>query len=77
MVGFKVKYNYWEIGSASFLNSFFSTIAYRLEKGKWGSKYPVIMNELYQGKLSCDNVPAAKKELEKIKKNLQSIRQTK
>ena len=70
MVGFKVKYNYWEIGSASFLHSFFSTVAYHLEKGKWGNKYPVMMNELYQGKLSCVNIPAAKKELEVIRKKL-------
>ena len=70
MVGFKVKYNYWEVGSASFLHAFFSTVAYHLEKGQWGKKYPVIMSDLYQGKLSCDNVPAAKKELEQIKNQL-------
>ena len=70
MVSFRVGCIMYEIGTSSFLHSFFSTVAYRLEKNKWGSKYPVIMNELYQGKLSCDNVPAAKKELEKIKKKL-------
>lgn len=70
MVTFRVGYMMYEIGAASFLHSFFSTVAYRLEKGKWGSKYPVIMDELYQGRLSCDNVPAAKKELEIIKKKL-------
>lgn len=74
MVTFRVGYMMYEIGAASFLHSFFSTVAYRLEKGKWGSKYPVIMDELYQGRLSCDNVPAAKKEIEKIKKNSQNIR---
>lgn len=70
MVSFRVGCIMYEIGADSFLHSFFSTVAYRLEKCKWGSKYPVIMNELYQGKLSCDNVPAAKKELEIIKKRL-------
>lgn len=70
MISFRVGCIIYEIGAGSFLHSSFSTVAYRLEKGKWGSKYPVIMNELYQGKLSCDNVPAAKKELEAIRKKL-------
>lgn len=73
MVTFRVGCIMYEIGTASFLHSFFSTVAYRIEKGKWGSKYPVIMNELYQGKLSCENVPTAKKELEKISKKLEKF----
>ena len=52
MVGFKVKYYWYQIGSGDFLFSFFSTVAYNLENQKWGSKFPVIMNELYQGELS-------------------------
>ena len=35
------------------------------------------MNELYQGKLSCENVPAAKEELTKIKKALSKLSPTK
>ena len=70
MVSFRVGYIMYEIGTASFLHSFFSTVAYRLENNKWGSKFPVIMNELYQGKLSCKNVPIAKEELTQIKKDL-------
>ena len=31
------------------------------------------MNELYQGKLSCENVPAAKEELTQIKKALSKL----
>ncbi len=39
-IGFKVK-NYWyPVGTGSFLKSFFSTTAYHLEKGKWGSRFP-------------------------------------
>lgn len=63
----------YEIGTASFLHSFFSTVAYRLENNRWGSKFPVIMNELYQGKLSFENVPAAKEELTQIKKALTKL----
>ena len=70
MVSFRVGCIMYEIGTASFLHSFFSTVAYRLENNKWGSKFPVIMNELYQGKLSCENVPIVKEELTQIKKEL-------
>ena len=70
MVSFRVGCIMYEIGTASFLHSFFSTVAYRLENNRRGSKFPVIMNELYQGKLSCKNVPVAKAELTQIKKDL-------
>lgn len=36
------------IGSGSFLHCFFSTVSYRLEPNGWGSKYPILMNKLYQ-----------------------------
>lgn len=42
MVGFKVKYNWYQIGAGDFLFSFFSTVAYNLENQKWGSKFSVI-----------------------------------
>lgn len=31
MIGFKVEYNWYEIGSSDFLYAFFSTVAYDLE----------------------------------------------
>lgn len=73
MVSFRVGCMMYEIGTASFLHSFFSTVAYRFENNRWGSKFPVIMNELYQGKLSFENVPAAKEELTQIKKALTKL----
>lgn len=73
MVSFRVGCMMYEIGTASFLHSFFSTVAYRLENNQWESKFPVIMNELYQGKLSFENVPAAKEELTQIKKALTKL----
>lgn len=39
------------IGTGAFLHAFFSTIAYRLEDNKWGSKYPNLMLGLYNGEL--------------------------
>ncbi len=70
-VGFKVKFYWYQIGHGDFLHSFFSTVAYNLENGKWGSRFPVIMNELYQGKLECKNIDKALAELNTIKKELQ------
>lgn len=73
MVGFKVKYYWYQIGSGDFLFSFFSTVAYHLEDQKWGSRFPVIMDGLYQGELWSTQIPAAKHELEQIKKGLEKL----
>ena len=72
-VGFKVKFYWYQIGHGDFLHSFFSTVEYILENGNWGSRFPVIMNELYQGKLECDNTDKALEELSIIKKELQKF----
>jgi len=69
-VGFKVDFFWYQIGSGDFLHSFFSTVAYNLEKGKWGSRFPVIMNELYQGKIDNKKIDKAIKEVKIIKKEL-------
>lgn len=73
MVGFKVGCIWYEIGAASFLHSFFSTVAYNLEGGNWGTRFPVIMNELYQGELTNANVPNAKVELNTIESELKNL----
>ncbi|WP_418376956.1 immunity 70 family protein [Agathobaculum sp.] len=70
MTAFTVKYYMYTIGTADFLHSFFSTVCGRLENGKWGSRYPYLMNELYQGMLSAEHLAAGAEELVQIKKNL-------
>ena len=70
MTAFTVKYYMYTIGTADFLHSFFSTVCGRLENGKWGSRYPYLMNELYQGMLSAEHLAADAEELVQIKKNL-------
>jgi len=72
-VGFKVMFFWYQIGTGDFLHSFFSTVAYNLENGQWGSRFPVIMNELYQGKLARENIDKATKELRIIKQELQKL----
>lgn len=70
MVGFKVKYYWFQIGSEDFLFLFFSTVAYNLENQKWGTKFPVIMNELYLGELNSSHISEAINELKRIKQGL-------
>lgn len=72
-VGFKVKFYWYQIGSGDFLHSFFSTVAYNLENGNWGSRFPVIMSELYQGRLKSEHIDKALEELHVIKRGLQGI----
>jgi len=56
-----------------FFHSFFSTVAYNLENGNWGSRFPIIMNELYQGKLERENIGKAIDELSIIRRELQKF----
>ena len=53
-VGFKVGFFWYQIGSGDFLHCFFSTVAVNLENGSWGSRFPLIMNKLYQGSLDME-----------------------
>ncbi|EHR9056944.1 hypothetical protein Q4970_001940, partial [Campylobacter coli] len=52
MVGFNINDLWYEIGNGDFLHAFFSNVAYHLEKGNWGSRFPILMNEVYQGELN-------------------------
>lgn len=72
-IGFKVK-NYWyPVGTGSFLNSFFSTTAYHLEKGKWGSRFPVVMGQLYDGELQKEFIGQAIEEVKMIQEELKQF----
>ena len=72
-VGFKVKFYWYQIGHGDLLHSFFSTVAYNLEGEKWGSCFPVIMKELYQGRMKWENADKAIEELRMIKNELQTF----
>ena len=75
MTVFTVKYCMYTIGTADFLHSFFSTVCGRLENGKWGSRYPSLMNELYQGALSAQHLAAGAEELVQIRQELAQFAQ--
>jgi hypothetical protein len=53
----------WRVGTADLLHSFFSTISVRLEPLGWGTRFPALMNDLYQGELGPDRVETALSEL--------------
>lgn len=71
-IGLEVGYLYYSIGTGDFFHSFFSTIAHNLENDNWGSRFPFIMNELYDGVLKYDHISMAIKELESISLELRN-----
>lgn len=66
-VGIKVGSVIDEIGAPSFLHAFFSTISAHCEPKGWGSRFPRLLKELYQGQLPSESVPAALEELRAAK----------
>ncbi len=73
VVGFSVDCFWHHVGRADALYSLFSTICLRLEDGKRGSKYPYIMNDLYNGKLENKFVDVAMNEVKEIKEGLKKL----
>lgn len=63
----------YSVGTGDFLNSFFSTVAVKLEGSAWGSRFPIIMRELYSGCLPKDQVKAAQEELDLIQSDLAQL----
>jgi 2,3-bisphosphoglycerate-dependent phosphoglycerate mutase len=58
------------LGQDYFVHSFFSTIAYQLEREGWGSRFPALMKELYMGRLAKERAPQARQELEQVHEEL-------
>ncbi|WP_432769737.1 MAG: hypothetical protein HEQ22_03040 [Sphingopyxis sp.] len=71
-VGIKVGSITDELGTAEFLHAFFSTISARLED-RWGARFPVLLNQLYQGYLPHSQAEAALSELAKIRDELSAL----
>jgi hypothetical protein len=72
-VFFKESFNLYTIGSADFFNAFFSTISYQLENKIVGSRFPIIMKELYMGKLYHNKIQDAISEIHIIKKEFSTM----
>jgi hypothetical protein len=69
-VGIKVGSIIDEIGTSEFLHAFFSTISRHLEPKGWGSRFPELMTELYQGRLPADHVQNALRDLQVVREEL-------
>jgi len=72
-VGLKIRSITNEIGTVAFFNAFFSTIHANLEPGEWGKKFPIIMQDLYQGEISKNNAEQALQELNQISTELSQL----
>jgi 2,3-bisphosphoglycerate-dependent phosphoglycerate mutase len=59
-----------EIGTGDFLHSFFSTISGNLENDGWGTRFPVLLNGLYQGELHQKDAAIALAELSVVENEL-------
>lgn len=62
-----------ELGAPSFVHAFFSTISAHCEPGGWGSRFPHLMNALYQGRLPHANALQALEELRLAKASLGNL----
>lgn len=69
-VGLKVRSIIWFVGHRDFLHSFFSTASGKLEPDGWGSRFPAVMNGLFQGKLPAEQVAEGIRELHQIHEEL-------
>lgn len=62
-----------EIGTGDFFHAFFSTVSGNLEPAGWGSRFPALMNKLYQGELTQQDAAAALAELDKVTAELAKL----
>lgn len=73
MIVLEVDFKWFSMGAAGVFVSFFSTICGRLENGKWGSKYPYLMNKLYNGELPLEDVKYAREELLEVQEAMKTM----
>ncbi len=59
-----------EVGAASLLNAFFSTVVARVEGGVRGAQVPALTRDLYAGTLSAAGAVAARAELLVVRRAL-------
>jgi hypothetical protein len=65
--------NIYTIGKADMLYLFFSTIANELENRFWGSRFPKIMNHLYNGELKNIDIKQALEEINLVKEEFKKV----
>ncbi len=63
----------FEIGTASLLKAWFSTIYVRLEQEEWGALFPTIMGDLYAGSVPHGRAELALEELRSVREALAAL----
>lgn len=71
-VGLKVANILWPVGTPGFFKAFFSTVAVRLEPDGWGTRFPAVMNELYQGEVAPERLADVRREVAAIREELRA-----
>lgn len=72
-VGLRVDNITTEVGTSDFFHAFFSTVSFHLERDGWGSRFPELFNELYQGDLPPEHCEKVLADLETIRSELSSL----
>ena len=62
-----------EVGTPDFFHAFFSTISGNLEPAGWGSRFPILLRELYKGELGKVRAEQARIELAQIRTEMSSL----
>lgn len=79
MVCFVVKWHsnacdlFW-FGELNFVDAFFNTVCYRLENNRWGSRFPHLMRDLYNGKVEQKNINEFEKEVHTVEEELKKFK---
>ncbi|AFE03660.1 hypothetical protein COCOR_00710 [Corallococcus coralloides DSM 2259] len=62
-----------ELGRGDFVHAFFSTLSARLEPEGWGTRFPTLLNTLYQGELPKAHAARAVEELRAARMELRAF----
>lgn len=62
-----------EISAKAALHALFSTISHNLEPEGWGTRFPILFNQIYAGKLYLMNAKEALEELQLVRHELKSV----
>jgi hypothetical protein len=69
-VGIKVGAGVRLLGDGAFVTALFCTIAGNLEPSGWGTRFPIVMGPLYEGRVPAERVSLARRELGEISAEL-------
>ena len=62
-----------EVGTPDFFHAFFSTVSGNLEPAGWGTRFPVLMRELYKGEVGKASAGQGRTELVQIQTEMKRL----